>query len=56
MAEPKEEKIEKKLEETGAPNPDSELSDADFEKVSGGVCQVSAGHVEASGPTCLHET
>jgi hypothetical protein len=36
MADPKEEKIEKRLEETGAPKQESELSDADFEKVSGG--------------------
>ena len=36
MADPKEEKIEKKLEETGAPNQGDELSDRDFEEVSGG--------------------
>lgn len=36
MAEAREENHEKKLEETGAPTVDSELSDADFEKVSGG--------------------
>lgn len=33
MADPKE---EKKIEETGAPKHDSELSDSDFDKVSGG--------------------
>jgi rRNA maturation endonuclease Nob1 len=37
MAEPKAEKIEKRLEETGDPNHDGELSDADVEKVAGGV-------------------
>jgi hypothetical protein len=37
MADPKVEKIEKKLDETGAPNQDSELSDSDVEKVSGGI-------------------
>ena len=36
MAGPKEENIEKKLEDTGAPKLASELSDADFEKVAGG--------------------
>ena len=37
MADPKAENIEKKLDETGAPKKDSELSDSDFEKVSGGT-------------------
>jgi hypothetical protein len=36
MAEPRQEKIEKKVGETVAPTEQSELSDADFEKVSGG--------------------
>jgi hypothetical protein len=36
MAGPKEEKIEKELEETRVSNQDSELSDADIEKVTGG--------------------
>jgi hypothetical protein len=37
MAFPKEEKVEEKVKETGAPTDDSEPSDADFERVSGGV-------------------
>jgi hypothetical protein len=37
MSDPKEEKIEKKLEEPGAPNQDGELSETDFENVSGGA-------------------
>lgn len=37
MADPKEEQIENKVEETGSPKPDSELSDADFENVAGGM-------------------
>ena len=48
------EKIEKKIEETGAPKKDGELTEADFEKVAGG------GHVgkqdspnPASGSTTI---
>jgi hypothetical protein len=37
MADPKEEKIEKKPEETGAPSQGGELSDAEFDKASGGA-------------------
>ena len=37
MADPKTEKIEKKLEESGAPKLDNELSETEFEQVSGGV-------------------
>jgi hypothetical protein len=36
MADPREEKIEKKLEEGGATKPDSELSESDVEEVAGG--------------------
>ena len=36
MADPQEEKIEKKLEEQGATTRDSELSESDVEKVAGG--------------------
>jgi hypothetical protein len=43
MADPKVEKIEKKPEETGAPTGDDELSDRDFENVSGGHNLVGDG-------------
>jgi len=36
MADPQEEKIEKKLEEEGAIKQDSELSESDVENVAGG--------------------
>jgi len=49
MADPNEEKVEKKLEETGAPTPGSELSEADLEKVSGG-----GSTPEAPGHGLLH--
>lgn len=42
MAEPKAEKIERKLEETGGPNQGSELSDADMEKVAGSAANPGA--------------
>jgi hypothetical protein len=45
MADPKpEEKIEEKVKKTGIPKEDSELSETDFEKVSGGIgsCPTSA--------------
>jgi hypothetical protein len=41
MADPKAEKMEKKLEDTGAPNQSDELSDADIENVAGGMCLAS---------------
>jgi rRNA maturation endonuclease Nob1 len=37
MADPLDEKIEKKVEETVAPKQDGELSEADIEAVAGGV-------------------
>jgi hypothetical protein len=43
MAEPIAEKSEKKLEETVVPTHDSELSDADVAKVSGGVIDYKEG-------------
>jgi hypothetical protein len=43
MADPKkEEKTEKKVEETRQPTQDNELTDADAEKVAGGGCQVNS--------------
>jgi len=52
MADPKAENIEKKLDETGAPKKDSELSDSDFEKVSGGHvdCVTSCMQLLTMGP------
>jgi hypothetical protein len=37
MADPREEEAGKEIEDAGAPSTESELSDADFEKVSGGI-------------------
>jgi len=42
MADPKAENIVKNLEETGGPNQDSELSDADVEKVAGSAANPGA--------------
>jgi hypothetical protein len=51
MADPRDEKIEKKLEETGAPNQDSELSDADLEKVAGST-KILPGTTEYTRMSC----
>jgi len=45
MTEHKDEKVEKTLKETGAPKQDRELSDADVEKVAGGIAKDSTGGV-----------
>ena len=45
MADPKEEKIEEKVKETGDPNQSGEISESDYEKVVGG------GGREASTPS-----
>jgi hypothetical protein len=52
MSEPKEEMIEKQLDEAVAPTEDSELSAADFEKVSG--AGLAGGHVNPC--STLHQS
>ena len=52
MANPKEEQIENKVEETGSPKPESELSEADFEKVAGGMRERVSVCVEDACTIC----
>jgi hypothetical protein len=50
MADPKAEKADQKIEETGVPSQDGELSEADFERVSGGFALPNSAYTK--GPSC----
>ena len=49
MAEPKEEKIEKKLEETSAQNEEGRVSESDLDNISGGGHSGSFVTIERKG-------